>query len=265
MSADMKTVIHNHFRAQLDAGRMAMMTSVRQTPGNEIVFAIKAAGFHAIFIDLEHGMLSLTQAGQLCVMGLACGVTPIVRIPGHIPHIAGQILDLGAMGIIIPHVDTAEQAKRMVDACMYPPVGHRGFSSTIPQLQSLSFPAKEVRAHINSQTTVMPQIETREGVENTEAIASVEGVDMIEVGGNDLLLDMGIPGDYENPKLMTALKKVAEGAKKAGKHFGVGGVPENVVKEVYAMGGKLMSVGGDINLLAGAMKAAAEKTRRLEN
>lgn len=263
MASDMKTVIHNHFRAELDAGRMAMMTSVRQTPGNQVVFAIKAAGFHAIFIDLEHGMLSLPEAGQLCMMGLACNVTPIVRIPGHETHLIGQILDLGAMGIIIPHVNTAEEAKHMVDACMYPPVGHRGFSSTIPQLQSLSFPAKEVRAHINSQTTVMPQIETAEGVENVEAIAGVDGVDMVEVGGNDLLLDLGIPGDYDNPKLMTVLKKVADGAKKAGKHFGVGGVPDHVVKEVYAMGGRIMSVGGDINFLASAMKTAAERTRAL--
>lgn len=263
---DMKTLICNWTRAILDSGKMSMMTSVRQTRSIDVVMAIKAGGFDCMFVDLEHGGLSMTEAGQLCIAGLSIGVTPFVRIPGHEPYLAGQILDLGAMGIIVPHVDTAADARLMVDASMYPPVGHRGFSSTVPQLRFLNWPAAEVRTHINSQTTVMAQIETMKAVKNIEAIAAVPGIDMVVVGSNDLLLDMGIPGQHSHDRLLKALKKVAKGARNQGKHVGIGGVPGpfSLMKEIYDMGFRLMSVGADTNLLAAAFKASGAEIRRLE-
>lgn len=263
---DMKTLICNWTRAILDSGKMSMMTSVRQTRSIDVVMAIKAGGFDAMFVDLEHGGLSMTEAGQLCVAGLTTGVTPFVRIPGHEPYLAGQVLDLGAMGIIVPHVDTAADARLMVDACMYPRVGHRGFSSTVPQLRHLNWPAAEVRAHINSQTSVMAQIETMKAVKNIEAIAAVKGMDTILVGSNDLLLDMGIPGQHGHDRLLKTLEKIAKGARNQGKHCGIGGVPGpfSLIKDIYDMGFRLMSVGADTNLLAAALKTTGAEIRRLE-
>jgi 2-keto-3-deoxy-L-rhamnonate aldolase RhmA len=263
---DMTTLICNWTRAILDSGRMSIMTSVRQTRAVDVVMAIKAGGFDAMFVDLEHGGLNMTEAGQLCVAGLTTGVTPFVRIPGHEPYLAGQVLDLGAMGVVVPHVDTAADARLMVDACLYPPVGHRGFSSTVPQLRYLNWPAAEVRAHINSQTTIMAQIETRKAVKNIEAIAAVDGIDIVLVGANDLLLDMGIPGQHGHDKLLKALEKIAKGCRNQGKHCGIGGVPGpfSLIQEIYGMGFRLMSVGADTNLLANAFKTAGAEMRRLE-
>jgi 2-keto-3-deoxy-L-rhamnonate aldolase RhmA len=240
------------------------MVAVRMTRSNDVVMAIDAAGYDCFFADLEHGGLTLVEASQLCVTALGIGVTPFVRIATQEAYLASQVLNLGAMGIVAPHVDTPEQAKVMVDACMFAPMGSRGFSSNIPQLQYRKWPAAEVQAHINSQTTVMAQLETQKAVDNVEAIAAIPGLDIVEVGSNDLLQDLGIPGQHGHDKFLRALEKVATGARNQGKHCAVGGVPgTNLVKTFYDMGFRMILVGVDANLLAGALKDMHDTTLKL--
>ena len=129
MSEDMNTLIFNPTKARLDAGRMAMMATIRQTRSVDVVLAIKAAGYDGLYVDLEHGGLTMPDAGQIFAAALIAGITPLVRVPGHEAFLSAQALDMGAMGIIAPHVNTAKEAAAIVANCKYPPEGTRSLAS----------------------------------------------------------------------------------------------------------------------------------------
>ena len=266
MSEDMNTLIFNPTKARLDAGRMAMMATVRQTRSVDIVLAIKAAGYDGLYVDLEHGGLTMPDAGQIFAAALIAGITPLVRVPGHEAFLSAQALDMGAMGIIAPHVNTAKEAAAIVANCKYPPEGTRSLASTIPQLRYMKWDAKEVCARINSQTMVVPQIESAEGVDNVEGISGTKGVDALLVGTNDLMADMGIPGQHTSDKVLKAFEKIIAGAKKHGVHVGIGGIsgPFSLLKTIYDMGAKWISAGTDTGFLAAALKSKADEVRKLE-
>jgi 2-keto-3-deoxy-L-rhamnonate aldolase RhmA len=151
----------------------------------------------------------------------------------------------------------------MVDACMYPPIGHRSASSTIPQLRYRSWPVDEVRAHINTQTMVIPQIETEEGVANASDIAAINGIDMLLMGMNDLTADMGIAGQFGSDKSLKGIETCIAGAKKHGKFLGVAGIPGPVslLKTVHQMGALLISTGTDTGEMLSAFRQKVKDIR----
>jgi 2-keto-3-deoxy-L-rhamnonate aldolase RhmA len=254
MADDLKKVVVNHMKNNLKAGKTSLMISVRSSKSVDVVLALEAAGYDSFFVDLEHGGLTLPEAGQLCTAGLLAGVTPIVRLPGHDPFTAAAALDLGAMGIIAPHLSTPEEGRKMVDACMYPPKGHRSASSTIPQLRYRTWPIDEVRAHINTQTMVIPQIETEEGVANAADIAAIDGIDM---------LLMGIAGQMGSDKALKGIETCIAGARKHGKFLGVAGIsgPVSLLKTVHQMGARLISTGTDTGSMLSAFRQNVKEIR----
>ena len=267
MADDLKATVVNHLKRKLQAGRTCIQVSVRSSKSIDVVLALEAAGYDSYHVDLEHGTLTLPEAGQLCTAGLLVGVTPIVRLPGHDPFMAAAALDLGAMGVIAPHLGTPAEAKRMVDACMYPPKGHRSASSTIPQLRYRTWPVDEVRAHINTQTMVIPQIETEEGVENAAHIAAVDGIDMLLMGMNDLTADMGIAGQTGSDRALKAIETCIAGAKKHGKFLGVAGIsgPLSLLKTIHDMGTRLISTGTDTGSMLSAFRQNVKEIRTFTN
>lgn len=266
MSDDMESLILNRTMAILESGGMSLMVTVRQTPSVDVVLAAQSAGYDSLYVDLEHGGLTMPQAGQICAAALIAGITPLVRVPGHEPYLSAQALDLGAMGIIAPHVQTAADAQAIADACMYPPLGSRSSSATIPQVRFRSdWPMNAVRERINSQTMVVPQIESAEAVENVEAIAGVGGVKVLLVGTNDLLADMGIPGQFSSDKTLKAFEAIIAGARKHGKHVAIGGIagPNELLKTICDMGARMISAGTDTSFLATQMRNKANELRKL--
>jgi 4-hydroxy-2-oxoheptanedioate aldolase len=263
MTEDLKEVVVNHLKNNLKAGKTSLMISIRSSKTIDVVLALEAAGYDCFFVDLEHGTLTLPEAGQLCTAGLLAGVTPLVRLPGHDPFTAAAALDLGSMGVIAPHLNTPAEAKRMVDACMYPPMGHRSASTTIPQLRYRSWPVDEVRAHINTQTMVIPQIETEEAVANASDIAAVNGIDMLLMGMNDLTADMGIAGQFGSDKALKGIETCIAGAKKHGKFLGVAGIsgPMSLLKTVQQMGARLISTGTDTGEMLSAFRQKVKDIR----
>lgn len=264
MSDDMNAVIRNRTKEILDAGGLSLMMSIRSSKTVDTVFALQAAGFDSFFVDLEHGGLTMYEAGQLATMGIAAGVTVFVRLPGHNAMAAAQALDGGAWGVIVPHLETPEQARMMADACMYPPVGHRSASTTVPHFRFRSWPTVPVRARLNEQTMLICQIETQLGVENAEAIAAVDGVAMLLLGGNDLSADMGIPGDYTNEKFVTAVGRIIDAAKKQGKHAGIAGIgsPE-MMQQFYDKGARLFSLGTDTGAFVASARQQATTAHKM--
>lgn len=265
MSGNGEEVVFNPTKKILDGGGLSLMFSVRQIRSVDIALAAKAAGYDCLYIDMEHSGISVADTGQICVTSLAVGIAPFVRVPAGSLDVAAQVLDLGAMGIIAPHISGPEDAKRMVDCCKYPPVGHRSNSSSIPQQYLSPKPLLKVQEQINEETMVFAMIESRDGLQNVEAIAAVDGVDCLLVGSSDLTAELGIPGQFDNDILIKAFEKICAAAKKHGKHVSLGGGIKGgapgLLKSICDMGFSQISVGNDVGMMNAGMRQRVKDIR----
>lgn len=257
-------IVRNSVKERLARGEVASSMTVRLVRGVEIVRLARTAGFDSLYVDLEHSSLSLESTSQICIAALEAGIAPFARVPQV--HMIQRVLDGGALGIIVPDVRSAAQASEIVKAAKYPPLGERGFASALPHFQYRSPPATEAHKALNDATMVVVQFESAEAVERAEEILSVEGVDMVLIGTNDLTADMGIAGDYDHPKVRDAYARAIAAAKKHGKHVGVGGLgarPE-LTAEIVKMGARYVSTGTDLGFLLAGATESARQVRALE-
>ena len=260
----MSVTVHNSLKDKLACGEVASSMTVRLTRSVEIAQIAKTAGFDSLYIDLEHSSLSLETTSQICCAALGCGIAPLVRVPRI--EVTQQILDGGALGIIVPDVRTAEQAREAVRHAKYPSLGERGFATALPHFQYRSMAAKDQYAALDAATMVVVQFESAEAVDRADEIFAVEGVDMALFGTNDMTADMGIPGDYDNPRVRDAYARAITAARKHGKHVGVGGLGgrPKLVADFVKMGARYVSTGTDLGFLLGAATAQAKQVRELE-
>lgn len=255
--------INNPAKSALVAGKVAAGVGVRTVRGVEIAKVMKTAGFDFLFIDLEHGPSSVETACSIAVAALDAGIAPIVRVPHMDLKLATRCLDGGALGIVVPHVDTPEEAKAVVDALRFPPAGHRSIAGGYPQFGFATVPAADAVREMNAATLVVVMIETPLAVENAERIAAVPGIDVLLMGTNDLCLELGIPGKLDDPKLVAALDTVLAACKKHGKWPGLGGVYAKPLLGTYlAKGFKFVLCGNDLGLL---MAAASDQAGFVKN
>jgi len=224
---------------------------------------MSTCGYDWLFIDMEHNSMDIDIASQISVAAQDAGITPIVRVPDFAHHHATRVLDCGAMGIVFPHVDDATTAQRLVSNCLYPPKGHRSMTGVLPQLDFKQKPIAEVAKLINDNMLIVIMLESPEAISNVDSIAEVEGVDVILIGTNDLCMEMGIPGDYNNPKVKEAYRKVIEACKKHGKTPGMGGVyNEELMSEYIGMGMKFILSGSDLSFM---MQSASQRSNKLRS
>ena len=166
-----------------------------------------AAGFDWLFIDTEHGAFSVQEATQICLAALPTGVTPIVRVCADAIDEATRALDNGAMGIVVPHVNTPAEARRIASALRFPPLGHRSWGGP-PAIYGFQPPhPAEAQAAINSEILVCAMIETPEAVERAGEIASVPGIDALLIGTSDLSAEMGVSGPGRARESAASLRK----------------------------------------------------------
>jgi 2-keto-3-deoxy-L-rhamnonate aldolase RhmA len=259
------SVVPNHALRQLRAGKLAIGLGVNQARTVGIATMAKTAGFDWLFIDGEHSSMDGDDAAQLSTAALGAGVTPIVRVAGFEHWHASRMLDNGAQGIVFPHVDTKEEAQKVANACRYPPVGKRSMGGALAQLGFASTPVAEAARLVNDETLVVVMIESPQGVANADEIASTKGVDALLIGTNDLCFEMGIPGQFNDPKVKDAYTKVIAACRKHGKFPGMGGMytPELLERHV-GMGVQLILSGSDFSLLMQAATARAGLIRGFE-
>jgi 2-keto-3-deoxy-L-rhamnonate aldolase RhmA len=163
----------------------------------------------------------------------------------------------------MPHVDTAEEAREVVDHLRYPPAGHRSVAGSLPQMDFKPMKIGETTTVLNAATLITVMVETPQSVENVDAIAAVPGVDAILIGTNDLAMEMGIPGDFTNPRIAAAYEKVIAACKKHGKFPGMGGVyAEDLMRRYIAMGMRMILAGGDTGMM---MQGATQRAVFLRN
>ena len=183
----------------------------------DLVEMFGAMGYDFVMIDCEHGPADLDQVEHMVRAAEVFGITPIARIPDHADATILRFLDRGVQGIIVPHVNTKEEADAVARAARYYPEGHRGSGGGRAHDYGIGVTREESTRWVNDQTLVIPMIEDTEAVENLESIMRVPGVDVLHVASGDLGQSMGNPGAGEVRKLMSQIiPKIKAGGIKVG-------------------------------------------------
>jgi len=258
----MSASVTNAAKDRLAAGELALGVILRQARTVDIASAMKACGYDWLFLDLEHNSMDLDMAVQISVAALGVGIAPIVRVPARQLWMATRVLDGGALGIVMPHVDTPEEAAAVAAALRYPPLGHRSVAGGLPHLRYEKHSLADTCTAINDATMVVVMLETPLAIRNAEAIAAVPGVDSLLVGTNDLAMELGIPGGFGDERIVAAYQSVVDACKKHGKHAGVGGIADQaLIKRYVDMGVRLVLPGSDLGFLQSAASATAATMR----
>jgi 2-keto-3-deoxy-L-rhamnonate aldolase RhmA len=215
--------ITNPVLRRMEANELALGLIVRLARSGDIARIAHGSGHDFIFIDVQHSIFSLETIAHMAQAALGCGVAPFVRVRScRDPNIAG-LLDAGVSGIVVPDVNTADDARQAVRAAKYAPIGRRSVTTGLPIFNFRPVPMQEAIPELNRNTLLVCMIESLEGLANADAIAAVEGVDVVQCALTDMLADMGKPGAYGDPQAMEAVAAITAAALRHGKFAGVGG------------------------------------------
>lgn len=182
------------------------------------------AGFHFVMFDCEHGPMSVESLENLVRAAETSGITPLARVPHGEPSTILRFLDTGVMGLMVPHVESADDARAAVQAVKYPPEGRRGLGIVRSADYGLTTPTAEYVRLANEETMVLALVESGKGLENAAEIAAVPGVDVVQVGPSDLSMSMGYYGQPGHPAVQRAIDQIVAATQAAGKAPGSGGI-----------------------------------------
>ena len=262
----MAEILRNPVKDKLARGEVVASMTVRLVRGTEIARIAATAGFDTLYVDLEHSSFSLETCSQICMAALEAGIAPFVRVPANTPDYIARVLEGGAPGVIAPHVHSADDAKAVVRAAKFAPLGERSNAGGLPHLHFRTFPAPEAYAALNDATMIIVQFESAAALDKAEEIVAVEGIDMVLVGLNDLLADWGLPGQYDHPRVREVYARTIALCRKHGKHCGVGGLSSrpDLVAKFVKMGARYVSTGTDLAFLIGACTARARQVQEIK-
>ncbi len=216
-------------------------------------------GYDAVTVDLQHGMIDAQTAISMLQAISTSPAVPLVRVGGMDPVAIMKMLDAGAYGIICPMISTQAEAERFVDACRYPPAGHRSFGPA----RGLLYGGSDYFQYANEEILTIAMVETVEGVNNIDAICSVPGLDAIYVGPNDLCLDYGEAptSEPQGGHAAAAIERVQTRTAAAGKYCGIFCSGGSAARMRRQQGFSLVTPGNDMGILLKAAKAEIGKIR----
>jgi len=221
---------------------------------------VRDVGFDFLVLDTEHNFAGVESIAWMCRTGRDLALDVIVRAPAFQGQWLARYLDLGASGVLVPHVDNAEQAHAIVHSVKFPPWGHRGLGGGAHGHYAPRRPA-ELVAWENENLAVIVQIETREGWRNREEILAVEGVDAVFIGPNDLALSLGFPGELDRPEVEQAMVEIFEAAQAAGVAPGLHVFDVPGAQRWLARGARFLCYSSDQGLIAAAARQALSALR----
>jgi 2-dehydro-3-deoxyglucarate aldolase/4-hydroxy-2-oxoheptanedioate aldolase len=223
------------------------------TPG--VATLLEQAGCRFVVYDMEHTGLGFETLKWQFATHRGLAIEPMVRVPrGEYTYIA-RALDVGATGIMVPMVESAEQARRIVESAWYPPHGRRGAAFGFAHDDYEGGDVADKIRRLRARTMLIAQIETERGLDQVEAIAAVEGIDVLWVGHFDLTNFMGIPGAFDDPRFEAAMVRVAAAARAHGKVPAFMATDARWIERVRGWGYTMIAVGTDVGLFAAGAKA----------
>jgi len=251
----------NPVKDKLAAGGAAFGAMVFEffTPGIARICANAGAEF--VMFCMEHTGVSFETLKPQFSLCRALGVVPLARVPATEYHFIARALDAGALGVMVPMVDTPEQAELIVSCTRYPPAGRRGAAFGFAHDDYEGGDVAEKIRMIHGRTQVICMIETKKGLENVEAIATVPGVDVLWLGHFDLTNFLGIPGEFSHPMYRDAVKRIVAAARTHGKAAGYMAADEALGREYLGHGFRMIATGTDQGMLQNAFRRAIDAWR----
>lgn len=245
------------FRQRLKRGDLLIGTFMT-LPSPEAAEIFAETGFDWLFVDMEHTTLGGKDVQRILqAVGGRCAC--LVRVPNKDEAWLKRMCDAGVDGIIVPHVNTAEEVRSIVRTCLYPPVGARSVGLSRAQTYGLRF--DEYVQNANRDMAVIPQVEHIEGVNNIEEIVKVPGIAAIFVGPYDLSGSLGKLGETKEPEVQKSIAKIKDVCSQAGLPAGIFGMDADAVLPYIQMGFTLITAGMDILFLGESAKKTLEKLR----
>ena len=211
----------NRFQRVLREGGFPTGHMVMEFGTRGLAKILAAAGLDFVLIDMEHTGFDAERIADLMAWFKATDIAPFVRVPQGLYHFIARTMDAGALGIMVGNVETGEQAKAIVNAVKYAPLGNRGVGLGTAHNDFVRPDPETYFEYANRNSTVICQIESTTGLKNLDAIAATAGVDVLWVGHYDLSQSMGIPGKFEHREFQAALRSVIEAARRHGKLTGI--------------------------------------------
>jgi 2-keto-3-deoxy-L-rhamnonate aldolase RhmA len=247
-------MLPNKVKQKLAAGGVAIGTMVFEFRTSGIAPIAASAGAEFAIFDMEHTGWSDETIAMLVATARGSEIQPFVRVPATQYHLISRPLDVGAAGLMVPMVETAEQARLIVRSAKYPPRGARGaaFGIAHDDFQAGDIVAKMRRA--DDEGLLIALIETEVGIENIEAIAVVDGIDVLWIGHFDLTNSMGIPGQFGHPRFVAAVDRVLEAGRLHGKAVGIMVASIEEGRACLARGFRCLAFWGDLWIYQRALR-----------
>jgi 2-keto-3-deoxy-L-rhamnonate aldolase RhmA len=239
----------NTVKKALKEGKLQVGCALSQIRSAEVATILGKAGFDWSFLDGEHGTAGVESLNEWCKSAVIAGLCPIVRVADIQYDLIARSLDCGAMGILLPRIESREVLERAISWVKFPPVGVRGFGMGPSHIEweRASIPA--IIAHMNENTMVVLQIETQTAVDKREELISTPGIDAVMVGPADLSVSLGVPGEFEHPKMIETIEKVRDTCVKLGIAPGIHCRTAALAKMWKEKGMKFLSTGSEAAFL----------------
>jgi 2-keto-3-deoxy-L-rhamnonate aldolase RhmA len=255
----------NPIKAKLAAGGTSYGTMAFEFFTAGLPQIVKACGAEFLLLDMEHSGIGMETVKAQAAHCRGLDLVPFARVPAAQYHFIARALDAGAMGIMVPMVETADEARFIVSCTRYPPRGRRGAAFGVaPHDDYLDGAVTDKIAGAEARTMVICLVETARGIENVDAIAAVPGVDVVWLGHFDLTNFLGIPGEFTHPRYLAAVDALLAACRRHGKTPGFMAGDERWAREYRARGFRIIAYGVDVLLLQSALKSGIAALRETD-
>lgn len=246
-------------KQRLQRGELVLAVGVGRLAHHNLIQIIGThSGFHAIWIDLEHGSLSTEQLEIATLAARGVGLDNFVRLAPTDYAAVTRCLESGAGGVMAAQITSAEHAEQFVQWAKFAPRGHRGLNTSGRDAGFAALSVTEFCEKANRETFVAIQIETLGALNECDQIAAIDGVDLLFIGPADLSQSLGVTGDFFHPKCIEAMDRVAEACRKHGKHWGAVCVNPEHAERMIDRGCRLLSVTNDVRLVHAGLDAVQQ-------
>lgn len=237
------------FRERLARGEVLVGCNVRHSRTAETGAILADCGFSWIMLDNEHSPMAAHLAYDIGLGAIRAGVVPLARVRTNDPAEIGSCLTNGALGVIVPHVNSGAEALAAARASRFPPLGELSVPGTMPQFGYKRSLAESTKL-FNEEAVTVAMVESRAALADLEAIAATPGVDVLFVGASDLIYDLGFPGGYDRPELAEAVGRICKAAAANGKAVGMGGLRDDALwKRMIGLGVRMVLTENDLSML----------------
>lgn len=247
---------HNTVKETIAKGGRSLGTMVFEFASTGIGRLAAGAGAEFVIYDMEHTGWTVETIRGLMATTRSADIVPMVRVPATQYHLLSGPLDVGAMGLMVPMVETPEQARLIADAAKYPPAGKRGAAFGVAHDDYEGGDIVDKMRSANEEILLIAQIETANGVEHVDAIAATPGIDVLWIGHFDLSNSLGVPGQFTHPTYTAAVDAVLAACAKHGKTPGIMSGDVETAKAQLAQGFRIIAYNGDLWIYQTALRQA---------